>query len=78
MARTVLLSVHASEDFGCAGKLSAAEQIKPVCCVRLLWSPFLLTLLPAFCPSTLHKTITKIYKNLIKFNANMLFTKTLC
>ena len=31
-ARAVLLSMRASEDFGCAEKLSAAEQIKPDCC----------------------------------------------
>ena len=31
-ARAVLLSMRAREDFGCAGKLSAAEQIKPDCC----------------------------------------------
>ena len=30
-ARAVLLSMRAREDFGCAGKLSAAEQIKPDC-----------------------------------------------
>ena len=30
-ARAVLLSMRASEDFGCAEKLSAAEQIKPDC-----------------------------------------------
>ena len=31
-ARAVLLSMRASEDLGCAEKLSAAEQIKPDCC----------------------------------------------
>ena len=31
-ARAVLLFMRASEDFGCAEKLSAAEQIKPDCC----------------------------------------------
>ena len=31
-ARAVLLSMRASEDFGGAEKLSAAEQIKPDCC----------------------------------------------
>ena len=31
-ARAVLLSMRAREDFGCAEKLSAAEQIKPDCC----------------------------------------------
>ena len=31
-ARAVLLSMRASEDFVCAEKLSAAEQIKPDCC----------------------------------------------
>ena len=30
-ARAVLLSMRAREDFGCAEKLSAAEQIKPDC-----------------------------------------------
>ena len=44
-ARAVLLSMRASEDFGCAEKLSAAEQIKSDCC-RLL------TPLPVSCPST--------------------------
>ena len=31
-ARAVLLSMRASEDFGCAEKLSAAVAIKPDCC----------------------------------------------
>ena len=31
-ARAVLLSMRASEDFVCAEKLSAAEQVKPDCC----------------------------------------------
>ena len=31
-ARAVLLSMRASEDFGCAEKLPAVEQIKPDCC----------------------------------------------
>ena len=31
-ACAVLLSMRAREDFGCAEKLSAAEQIKPDCC----------------------------------------------
>ena len=30
-ARAILLSMRVSEDFGCAEKLSAAEQIKPDC-----------------------------------------------
>ena len=53
MARAVLLSMRASKDFGCAEKLSAAEQIKPDCCrLHLMLSPFLLTPLPVSCPST--------------------------
>ena len=32
VARAVLLSMHASEDFGGAEKSSAVEQIKPDCC----------------------------------------------
>ena len=30
--RSLIISMRASEDFGCAEKLSAAEQIKPDCC----------------------------------------------
>ena len=51
-ARAVLLSMRASEDFGCAEKLSAAEQIKPDCCRTPAVVSILLTPLPVSCPST--------------------------
>ena len=53
-ARAVLLSMRASEDFVCAEKLSAAEQIKPDCCRTPAVVSILLTPLPVSCPSTLH------------------------
>ena len=53
-ARAVLLSIRASEDFGRAEKLSAAEQIKPDCCRTPAVVSILLTPLPVSCPSTLH------------------------
>ena len=40
-ARAVLLSMRASEDFGCAENCLCT--IKPDCRLRLLWSPFQLT-----------------------------------
>ena len=51
-ARAVLLSMRASEDFGCAERLSAAEQIKPDCCRTPAVVSILLTPLPVSCPST--------------------------
>ena len=46
VAHAVLLSMRASEDFGCAEKLSAAEQIKPDCCRTPAVVSILLTPLP--------------------------------
>ena len=46
VARAVLLSMRVSEDFVCAEKLSAAEQIKPDCCRTPAVVSILLTPLP--------------------------------
>ena len=54
VARAGLLSMRASEDFACAEKLSAAEQIKPDCCGTPAVVSILLTPLPVSCPTTPH------------------------
>ena len=61
VARAVLLSMRASEDFGCAEKLSAAEQIKPDCCRTPAVVSILLTPLPVSCPTTPHHYISKLF-----------------
>ena len=60
VARAVLLSMRASEDFGCAEKLSAAEQIKPDCCRTPAVVSILLTPLPVSCHSTTPHHYTSI------------------
>ena len=57
-ARAVLLSMRASDDFVCAEKLSAAEQIKPDCC-RTPAVVSILTDSAAY--PTLHHAITEAY-----------------
>ena len=56
-ARAFLLSMRASEDFGCAEKLSAAEQIKPDCC-RTPAVVFIFTDSAACVLSFYHRSIT--------------------
>ncbi len=65
-ARAVLLSMRASEDFVCAEKLSAAEQIKPDCCRTPAVVSILLTPLPVSCPSTTPHHYIYIYIKRLK------------
>ena len=62
-ARAVFLSMREREDFVCAEKLSAAEQIKPDCCHTPAVVSTLLTPLPVSCPSTTPQNYIYIIHN---------------
>ena len=67
--------MRASEDFVCAEKLSAAEQIKPDCCRTPAVVSILLTQLPVSCPSTTPHHY--IYTELIIFYRQFFLNRSL-
>ena len=72
-ARAVLLSMRASEDFVCAEKLSAAEQIKPDYCRTPAVVSILLTPLPGSvsfdAPPRHYSIIPSVLQKIIKDRA---------